>query len=378
MKRIYLDNAATTPIDPVVVDEMFIWLRDFHGNPSSIHAEGRKVRAGIEEARKTVAHHLNASIGEIFFTSCGTESNNMALKCSVRDLDVARIISSPIEHHCILHPLDVLQKENVEVEMLNIDTQGHVDLVQLENLLKSSDKKTLVSLMHCNNEIGTLLPLKKVAQLCHQYDALFHSDTVQTIGHFPIDVQEIPMAFISGSAHKFHGPKGIGFIYINNNHRIYPYIDGGGQERNMRAGTENVYGIRGLAKALDMACNALDERRSYILGLRAELITRLQEEFQGIEFLGDLNQGHHKVLSVSFPPHPKNDLLLLNLDMEGISASGGSACTSGAEVDSHVLNAIKVSPERKVIRFSFSHFNTLDEIETLINKLVKILEPVNA
>ena len=310
-QRIYLDNAATTPIDPLVIEEMHSWLKEYYGNPSSIHAEGRKVRAGIEEARKIVANHLNASIGEIFFTSCGTESNNMALKCSVRDLGIKRIISSPLEHHCILHSLDSLEKENVEILYLETDHHGQVNLDQLEDLIKVPGPKTMVSLMHANNEIGTLLPLKPVAEICQKYDILFHSDTVQTIGHFPINVQDIPLAFLSGSAHKFHGPKGIGFIYINSDYRIQPYIDGGGQERNMRAGTENVYGIRGLAKALDLSCNEMDIRTTHILNLKSQLKSRLKRVFPEVEFLGDPDNTHHKVLSVRFSSTSKKFLIVV-------------------------------------------------------------------
>ncbi len=379
MDRIYLDNAATTPLDPEVIKEMTLWMKEYYGNPSSIHAEGRKVRAGIEEARKQVANYLNASIGEIFFTSCGTESNNMALKCSVRDLGVDRIISSPIEHHCILHTLDHLKKNSqVEIEMLNVNAQGQVDLTQLEELLKNSGHKTMVSLMHANNELGTLLPFEKVSAMCLEHNAYFHSDTVQTVAHFPFDVQATPISFMSGSAHKFHGPKGVGFIYINSDNNIDPFIDGGGQERNMRAGTENVYGIRGLSKALTMAVDEMKERTAFIKGLRNYLKKQLITTIPGIKFLGDQENYLYTVLSCNFPKHPKNELLLLNLDLEGISASGGSACTSGAESASHVLYEVQADPTTKTIRFSFSHFNTTQHLDTLMEKLIKILDLVAA
>lgn len=379
MNRIYLDNAATTPLDPEVIKEMTLWMKEYYGNPSSIHAEGRKVRAGIEESRKQVANYLNASIGEIFFTSCGTESNNMALKCSVRDLGVNRIISSPIEHHCILHTLDHLKKNyQVEIEMLHVDSQGRVDLDQLEDLLKNNTHKTMVSLMHANNELGTLLPLDKVSAMCIEYQAYFHSDTVQTVAHFPFDVQAVPISFMAGSAHKFHGPKGVGFIYINNDNHIDPFIDGGGQERNMRAGTENVYGIRGMSKALSMAADEMKERTAYIMELRNYLKEQLIATIPGIHFLGDQEYYLYTVLSCNFPAHPKNELLLLNLDMEGISASGGSACTSGAESSSHVLSEVNSDPTTKTVRFSFSHFNTIQDLDELMQKLIKILDLVPA
>ena len=358
--RVYLDNAATTPLSPEVVEVMTDCLLNLYGNPSSIHADGRKARAAIENARKSIAGHLQASIGEIFFTSGGTESNNMALKCAVRDLGVTRIISSKTEHHCILHTLDALSLTGqVEIVFLSVDRRGRIKLEELESLLADQKQKTLVSLMHANNEIGTLNPLEEIATLCEKHDAFFHSDTVQTVGHFPIDVSKTKIHFLSGSAHKFHGAKGVGFIYINGEAMLKPFIDGGSQERNMRGGTENIAGILGLAKAFDMACKQMDVRQQRIESLRNYFIERLRDEFSDIRFNGDYDgQCLYTVLSVSFPPSPKSDLLLLNLDIQGISASGGSACSSGAEVGSHVLQAIQADPRRKTIRFSFSHQNT--------------------
>ena len=377
MDRIYFDNAATTPLSPEVIAEMDYWMREGFGNPSSIHAEGRKARAAIEDARKRIAQYLNASIGEVFFTSCGTESSNMALKCAVRDLGVKHIISSPIEHHCVLHTLDHLEQYNdVKVQFAAIDRSGRVQLDHLRQLLENSSEGTLVTLMHANNEIGTLLPLEEVAALCSQYGVLFHSDTVQTIAHFPIDVQKTKISFLAGSAHKFHGPKGIGFIYINSDNPIDPFVDGGGQERNMRAGTENIYGIRGMAKALELAVKEMDERIAYISDLRQYMKGKLTDLIPGISFLGDQEHFLYTVLSVNFPAHPKNELLLLNLDMEGISASGGSACTSGAETSSHVLNRIQVAEDTKTIRFSFSHYNNRSEVDQVVHKVVKILDLV--
>ena len=374
--RIYLDNAATTPLLPEVIETMTEVLTNTYGNPSSLHAEGRNARAIIEEARKVVAKAIGASIGEIFFTSGGTESNNMALKCAVRDLGVKRIISSPIEHHCVLHSLESLQKkENVEVKLLPVNKNGVIDLKVLEKWLTESDVKTLVSLMHSNNEIGTMIDLDAVAEICHTHQAFFHTDTVQTIGYFPIDVSHEKISFLSGSAHKFHGPKGIGFIYINHENIINPFVDGGSQERNMRGGTENIVGIAGLASALKYSIDHMEEHKTYITGLKSYFREQLTKEFSDIQFMGD-DQGlnHYKVLNVSFPPSPKASLLLLSLDIAGISASGGSACSSGAETGSHVLAALNVAPDRKNIRFSFSHLNTIEEIDQVIEKLRTILK----
>ncbi|MEM9849962.1 MAG: cysteine desulfurase family protein [Bacteroidota bacterium] len=376
--RVYLDNAATTPISPAVITAMTDIMQQEFGNPSSIHAEGRKMRAALEKARKTVAQCIGASIGEIFFTSGGTESNNMALKCAVRDLGVKRIISSTVEHHCVLHTLDRLaQTDQIQVELLAVDHYGRIDYAQLESLLQDQSAKTLVSLMHANNEIGVLLDMERVANLCQTYEALFHSDTVQTVGHFPINVSETPISFLSGAAHKFHGPKGIGFIYINGNNIIQPFIDGGAQERNMRGGTENVYGIVGLAKALDLATTEMEARRAHISSIRTYLADQLQTHFKDIQFNTDLESDSlYTVLSVSFPPTSKSDLMLLSLDIEGISVSGGSACSSGADAGSHVINALNADPLRKTIRFSFSHYNTQAEIDYVIEKLKRILPEI--
>jgi cysteine desulfurase len=374
MPRIYFDNAATTPIAPEVIDVMTDALRQLYGNPSSIHADGRNARAAIEEARKTVAKCLNASIGEIFFTSGGTESNNMILKNAVRDLGVTRIVTSAIEHHCVLHTAESLAKtHNVELVLVEIDEKGIIDLDNLNEILRGSDKKTIVSLMHSNNEIGTMIDLEKAGNICAKNEAYFHSDTVQTMGYFPIDVSKLNIHFLTGAAHKFHGPKGAGFLYINGDLTLKPFIDGGSQERNMRGGTENIAGIIGLAKALELAHEDMEERHDEILGIRNYLKNRLLCEFEDIQFVGDTEGSfHYKVLNVSFPPSPKAELLLFNLDIAGISASGGSACSSGAEGGSHVLDALEIDPLRKCIRFSFSHYNTLQEVDFLIEKLRKI------
>lgn len=374
--RVYFDNAATTAISEEVIEAMLPALRNLYGNPSSIHAEGRTARAALESARKTVAQYIGAGTGEIFFTSGGTESNNMAIKCAVRDLGVQRIISSPTEHHCGTHAIETVHKiKGVEVVWLPVDSMGRISYDALESALAdASGKKTLVSLMHANNEIGTMIDLGRVSEMCRQYGALFHSDTVQTIGHFPVDVQKTPVNFLSGAAHKFHGPKGVGFIYINPETPIKPFIDGGAQERNMRGGTENVYGIIGMAKALELAYTEMEERIQHIQDIRDYLKDRLLQEFEDIQFNGDLEgESLYTVLNVAFPPSPKNEMLLLSMDIAGISCSGGSACSSGSEKGSHVLEAIHADPARKSIRFSFSHYNTREEVDFVIEKLKSIV-----
>lgn len=373
--RVFFDNSATTPLDPAVVQVMTEAMLRENGNASSIYAEGRTARASIERARKTVAKYLNASIGEIFFTSGGTESSNMALKCSVRDLGVERIISSRTEHHCVLHTLDTIDRTS-GTEILYVDQfeNGLIDYRHLEQLLREGKKKTLVSLMHANNEIGAMLDLDLVSALCRQYGAFFHSDTVQTVGYYPIDLNKTQLSFITGSAHKFHGPKGVGFIYINNANMIRPYMDGGSQERNMRGGTENNYGILGLAKAMEMAYEYLEQRQEHIRSLRDYLARELQARFSDLEFNGDpFGQGHYKLLSVGFPPSPRAELMLLNLDIAGVSVSGGSACSSGAEAGSHVLDTLKKNSPRKTIRFSLSHLNTKEEVDFVLKKLGEVL-----
>lgn len=369
--QIYLDNASTTPMLPEVVQHMTEVMNESYGNPSSIHRHGRKAKSIIENARKVVAKVINASLGEVFFTSSATEANNMVLKNTVQDLGVQRIISSTTEHHCILHTLDYLTHHHkCEVIYLRVDACGIIDYGQLEDLLSNNSVKTLVSIMHGNNEIGTMSDTIKIGQLCHKYSALYHCDAVQTIGKYPIDVQASHISLLSGSAHKFHGPKGVGFVFISNENIITPYIHGGAQERNMRAGTENVAGIAGLAKALEIISESKDINKTKILSLRTLFKYKLLSEFQDITFNGS-QEGDFlaHVLSVSFPPGPKADMLVMNLDIAGISASSGSACSAGIEEDSHVLVAIGHPAERKTIRFSFSSFNTEEEILYTVEKL---------
>ncbi|TVR89941.1 MAG: cysteine desulfurase [Saprospirales bacterium] len=369
--RVYFDNAATTPLDPKVLKLMTEKLRDLYGNPSSIHQLGRSSRSEIEKARKITAEALNASTGEIFFTSGGTESNNMAIKCAVRDLGIKTIITSPIEHYCVLHTVDCLENHHhIEQKLVKVDEYGHVQMNHLEKLLEESGDKTLVSLMHANNEIGTMTDIEKVGEMCREHGVLFHSDTIQTVGHFPIDVSKMKIDFLSGSAHKLHGPKGVGFLYINSDNKIDPFLDGGGQERNMRGGTENLHGIIGLGKALELAVQQMEERKNAITAVRDHMKTRLMEVIPEVEFKGDQNEPHlYTVLSVSFPPGSKTEMLPLALDIEGICASGGSACSSGSEKGSHVMDKIGEKPGRKTIRFSFSHFNTKEEVNFAVEKI---------
>jgi cysteine desulfurase len=371
--KIYLDNAATTPLDPEVLNVMIPMMQKQFGNPSSIHAYGREVKAALEAARKTVARMLHASPSEIFFTSGGTEANNMAIRCTLRDLGIKHAISSPLEHHAVLHTLQEMEKEGkIKLSLVKVDGKGRIDLANLEELLASNDR-SLVSLMHANNELGNLLPLKKVSELCQKYNAIFHTDTVQTMGHYAFDVQEVPVHFLTCAAHKFHGPKGVGFLYINSNIKIHPFIFGGAQERNMRGGTENVYGIIGLAKAMEIAHEHMTEHQEYIKGLKDYMVEKLKENIHGVEFNGDtLGHSLYTVLNVSFPPGDLGETLLFNLDIAGIACSGGSACSSGSNVGSHVLTAIGTSPDRPSVRFSFSKFNTKEEIDYAVEKLKEL------
>lgn len=372
--RIYLDNAATTAIDPAVIDEMVQVMQADYGNPSSIHADGRKVRTLIERSRKRVASLLNVSPAEIFFTSGGTEADNMAIRCGIIDYGISHVISSPLEHHAVLHTLEKLREEGrITLSLLQVDGKGRIDLGELEELLKSNDR-SFVSLMHANNEIGTLTDIARVSAICEQYDAVFHSDTVQTMGHFVHDFSKLQIAFATGAAHKFHGPKGVGFLYVNHKYKIKPFIYGGAQERNMRGGTENVYGIVGLAKALELAYTDMEDHRKYVQGLKDYMREALAQSIPDILFNGeqDPQQSLYTVLNVSFPEMDMADMLLFNLDIAGISASGGSACSSGSDIGSHVLHAIGVDKNRPSVRFSFCKNNTKEEIDVVVAKLKEL------
>ncbi len=375
MERIYFDNAATTSLDPLVLEAMMPYLTEKFGNPSSIYSYGRESRMAIEQARKTVAKLIHANPSEIFFTSGGTESSNAAIRAAVQDLNCRHIITSPLEHHATLHTVTYYQERGeAMVHFLKVLPDGHVDLDHLENLLTEIGERTLVSLMHANNETGNLLDIHRVAEICKSHGAIFHSDTVQTLGHFAFDMKKLHIHFITGAAHKFHGPKGVGFLYINELLKVKPNIHGGAQERNMRAGTENVYGIIGFAKALELASLRLEEESRYINGLRKYMADTLINEIPGVEFNGDaFGQSLYTILSVSFPKSEKAEMLLFNLDINHICASGGSACTSGAQQGSHVIRAIYPGSDRSTVRFSFCRHNTRNEIDEVVGKLKTLI-----
>lgn len=368
--KVYLDNAATTPMDREVVDAMLPLMTEHFGNPSSIHAWGRQTRSMIEQSRKTVARLMNCSPSEIFFTSGGTEADNMAIRCTIEGLNIKHAITSPIEHHAVLHTLESMaDKGMIKLSIVKLTPDGTVDLNDLENILKNSER-SFVSLMHANNEIGNLLPLKQVGDICKKYNAIFHSDTVQTIGHYAIDLKDINVHFVNCGAHKFHGPKGVGFIYVNSEIHVAPLIFGGAQERNMRGGTENVYGIVGLAKAMEIAYRDLKKHQDDILALKNYMIEKLEKALPGVSFNGDAKGNSlYTVLNVCLPPTDNAEMLVFNLDINGIAASAGSACSSGSNVGSHVLRAIGTDMSRPSVRFSFSKYNTKEEIDYTVMKL---------
>lgn len=373
--RIYLDNAATTPLDKDVLDAMMPYLTEKFGNPSSIYSYGRETRLAIENARKSVARILNAHPAEVFFTSGGTEASNTAITASVRDLGCTHIISSPIEHHATLHTVEYLAHTGeAALSYVKILPNGHIDMDDLEQLLSGTEGKSLVTLMHANNEIGTLLDIHAVGNLCKLYGAIFHSDTVQTVGHYPFDLRNTPVHFITAASHKFHGPKGVGLLYINENVRIKPFINGGSQERNMRAGTENLYGIVGFAKALELATINHEADSAHIRGLKLYMMEQLKKHVLGVSFNGDpVGRSLYTVLSASFPKTEKSELILFNLDIHHICASGGSACTSGADQGSHVIREVNNNPNQVTVRFSFSKYNTRKEIDRVVEVLKELI-----
>lgn len=373
--RIYFDNAATTALDPVVLEVMLPFLTEKFGNPSSIYSYGRETKMAIESARKLVAKILNAHPAEIFFTSGGTESSNTAIQASVRDLACRRIITSRIEHHAVAHTVEYLDhRDLVKVSYVKVLPNGHIDLKDLERLLAESPVKTLVSLMHGNNEIGNILDLNAVGTLCKSYKAIFHSDTVQTIGHLPFDLRNTPVHFVTAAAHKFHGPKGVGLLYINENVHIKPVMHGGAQERNMRAGTENIYGIAGLAKALEIATSGYEKDIEYVRAIKMYMKEALEKHIPAVSFNGDVDgKSLYTVLSVSFPKTEKSEMILFNLDINNICASGGSACTSGAEQGSHVIATINNNPNQITVRFSFSKHNRKEEVDHVVAKLKELI-----
>ena len=374
--QVYLDNAATTAIDNEVLQVMIPILQDSYGNPSSIHSFGRVSKSIIEKARKNIANHINCSTSEIFFTSGGTEADNMAIRCGMVDLGINHAITTKIEHAAVINTLEELaSKGMIKLSYVDLDKKGNVNLEHLEILLKSSDR-SFVSLMHANNEIGNLLDIHAVGELCKSYNAIFHSDSVQTMSHYKFDLQKINVHFITGAAHKFHGPKGNGFLYINSDIKINSLISGGGQERNLRAGTENVYGIAGLSKAMDISYKNLDYHRKHIEKLKLRMIAGLKKYIPGVQFNGEsenIDKSLYTILNVSFPPTDIAEMLFYNLDILGIASSAGSACSSGSNIGSHVLEAIGCDMSRPALRFSFSKYNTIEEIDYTIDQLKYLL-----
>ncbi len=380
--KVYLDNAATTPMDKEVIEAIIPIMENGFGNPSSIHSYGRSSRAIIEKSRKKVAKFINAAPGEIVFTGGGTEADNMVLRCAVQDSGVTHIITSATEHHAVIDTAEVLAEnnKNIKLSLVKHDDKGYVDLDYLKQLLEENrDRKTLVSLMHANNEIGNKLPLKKVSLMCKEYGAIFHSDTVQTMCHYEFDVRDLDIDFLTCSAHKFHGPKGVGFLYVNQNIQIKPIITGGAQERNVRAGTENIIGIVGLTKAMEVAYRDIDEHQSHIQGLKTYMIEKLEALIPEITFNGDpKGDSLYTVLNAQFPNSDMDEMLLYNFDIEGVAVSGGSACSSGSNVGSHVLKNIGADMDKPSIRFSFSKYNTKKEIDYTLSVIEMLFVPKTA
>ncbi len=378
--EVYFDNAATTPMRAEVISAMHEVMQTAYGNPSSTHGFGRAAKALLENARKSIAAHFNASAQEIIFTSGGTESDNMILRCAVKDLGVTTIISSPLEHHAILHALDQLEAEGVTVHYVDHDADGELNYEHLETLLAQDTTKKLVTLMYVNNEIGNLLDVGRVGALCKEHSALFHSDAVQSVGHFKMDMQELPMDFFSAAAHKFHGPKGVGFSFVRKQTQIKPFILGGAQERGLRAGTESVHNVVGMQKALDIAYAQLEEERSHILQLKSRFITELRALFPDVQFNGkcsNMDASTYTVVNVGLPvPEDKAGLLDFHLDLKGVACSKGSACQSGSGKGSHVIGALqqKGSPDLPALRFSFSGFNTEAEVAYVMEVLREFKE----
>ncbi|NHA02995.1 cysteine desulfurase [Mucilaginibacter sp. HC2] len=377
--RVYFDNAATTPLDPEVLKEMYKVMENHYGNPSSIHAHGREARTLIERARKTIAGLLHTSPAEIFFTSSGTEADNTAIRCGIVDHNITHAITTPIEHHAVLHTLEAMEKSGIiKLSFVNVDSKGNVDYDHLETLLKNNER-SFVSIMHANNEIGTLSDMIRIGDLCEAYNAIYHCDTVQTMGHYEHDLSKLKAHFLVCAGHKLHGPKGVGFLHVNHRIKIKPFIYGGAQERNMRGGTENIYGIVGLAKALELAYTEMEQHRNHIQDLKTYMMGKLTDQIPGVSFNGetDPEKSLYTVLNVAFPEMEMGDMLLFNLDIAGISASGGSACSSGSDIGSHVLTAIGASSSRPSVRFSFSKYSTKEEVDYVVAK-VRELCLVNA
>lgn len=374
--NVYFDNAATTPLRKEVIKTISRVMEECFGNPSSTHSFGRTAKTYIETARKGIASLLNALPQEIIFTSGGTESDNMILNCAVKDLNVKTIISSPIEHHAVIHALDALKKnQKINVRYLKLDAQGNIDLNDLEESLKIDNSKKLVSLMHVNNEIGNILNLHEVGNLCHNNNALFHTDAVQGVGHYLFDLKNLPVDFLSSASHKYHGPKGIGFSFVRKNSGLEPFIYGGAQERGLRAGTESVHNIVGMHEALEISHKKLEVEKKQILFLKNHFKKGLIEIFPNVHFNGNSSENNlstYTLLNVALPiDEKKASLLDFHLDLKGIACSKGSACQSGSSQGSHVLNHIQNQKIKKMssLRFSFSSFNNIDEVDYVLETL---------
>tara|TARA_B100000212_G_scaffold315091_1_gene269059 strand:+ start:744 stop:1877 length:1134 start_codon:yes stop_codon:yes gene_type:complete len=375
--NVYFDNAATTPMDKTVLEKMLPYLENGFGNPSSIHKKGREIKSVIEKCRSKIASLLSCEPGEIFFTSGGTEADNMFILNTAIEKKLDTIITSKLEHHAVLHCCEYLERSyKKNIKFVDSDDKGVIDLDHLESLMKSSPN-SLVTIMHGNNEIGNLNDIKKISRICEQYETIFHSDTVQTVGHYNLNLNDLNIHGIVGSAHKFHGPKGVGFLYLNNKHKISPFIHGGAQERNMRGGTENVYGIVGLAEALELSITNMADHAKKVSNLKKYMIEKLTHAVDGIKFNGqssDLNNSLYTVLNVSIPNMNDQQMFLFNLDINNIAASAGSACTSGSEVGSHVLAQIKKNKGHASVRFSFSKMNSKEEVDYTVDKVCEILK----
>ena len=375
--NVYFDNAATTPMDKTVLEKMLPYLENGFGNPSSIHKKGREIKSVIEKCRSKIASLLSCEPGEIFFTSGGTEADNMFILNTAIEKKLDTIITSKLEHHAVLHCCEYLERSyKKNIKFVDSDDKGVIDLDHLESLMKSSPN-SLVTIMHGNNEIGNLNDIKKISRICEQYETIFHSDTVQTVGHYKLNLNDLNIHGIVGSAHKFHGPKGVGFLYLNNKHKISPFIHGGAQERNMRGGTENVYGIVGLTEALELSITNMADHSKKVSNLKKYMIEKLTHAVDGIKFNGqssDLNNSLYTVLNVSIPNMNDQQMFLFNLDINNIAASAGSACTSGSEVGSHVLAQIKKNKGHVSVRFSFSKMNSKEEVDYTVDKVCEILK----
>ena len=377
--NVYFDNAATTQVRDEVVDEISNVLKNCFGNPSSIHSFGRSAKSYIETSRKSVAKILNCEPGEIIFNSGGTESDNSILKCTIKDLGIKHIISSKIEHHAVTHTLDELEYQNVKVHYVKLKENGNIDVKDLEYLLSINTEPKLVTLMYINNEIGNILDVNSVSNLCQKYNALFHSDAVQAVGHYPIDLKSLKIDFLSSAGHKFHGPKGVGFTYINKSTKIKSFICGGPQERGLRAGTESVHNIVGMTKALEIADKNMEKETQYVRSIKKYMIDNLSNLFSDIHFNGEsgnMNNSTYTVLNVCFPiSNDKAAMLDFQLDLKGIACSKGSACQSGSSEGSHVLSEIQNDSQKKLpsVRFSFSHNNTKEEVDYLMETLKEFI-----